>query len=108
MTQARVHLPPQWMIDAFSDLCQTHGSLWVSGYQRDTCVLVIINQLFSTLRGLSGNTASPFSAHLPALWGRAGVTLAALLCCFGNRDDWGALCNGIEFLAGGKETAMRV
>ncbi|TKS77921.1 hypothetical protein D9C73_013254 [Collichthys lucidus] len=39
-------------------------------------------------------------AHLPALSGRAEVALAASLCYFGNRDDWGALCNGIEFLAG--------
>ena len=69
-------------------------------------VLVIINQLFSALRGPSGDTASPFSAHLPALWGSAEVARAASLCYFGNRDDWGALCNGIEFLAGGKETAM--
>lgn len=28
---------------------------------------VIINQLFSALRGLSGNTAYPFSVHLPTL-----------------------------------------
>lgn len=69
-------------------------------------VLVIINQLFPALQGLSGNTTSPFSAHLPALWGRAGFALAASLCYFGNGDDWGALCNGIEFLAGGKETAL--
>lgn len=69
-------------------------------------VLVIINQLFSALPGLSGNTASPFRAHLPALSGRAEVALAASLCYFGNRDDWGALCNGIGFLAGGKEMAV--
>lgn len=69
-------------------------------------MLVIINQLFSALRGLSGNTASPISAHLPALWGRAEVAVAAPLCYFGNRDDWGALCNGIEFLVGGKDTAL--
>lgn len=47
---------------------------------------------------------SPLRARPPALWGRAEVTVAASLCYFGNRDDWGALCNGIEFLAGGKET----